>query len=165
MQLLILDLGAYFFIYFFFPPRSQERAAYLHAAACPSLSPPRVPGSLFWAVFLNLPPNPAAQTLPRGAVAPPGAPCTRNVARVCPVSAAFAPPGGAGPPARAMPHGRVSRPPPTPMPAAAFSLSQQRRENSALQSAGCFPRPALLKDGVYIAPLHPGSAQPRAAFG
>lgn len=44
-------------------------------------------------------------------------------------------PALAGPPACAMSRGRVSHPTPT----AAFSLSQQRGENSVLQSAGCFP--------------------------
>lgn len=142
MQLLLLDLGAFFF--FFCKVKSELliccEHGLDHADGCPSavpiLLPLHIPQLLILGHLFNFRPN-----------SPSWCCCTlqscfgssMHLQRVR-AQQLLHPQGAgssalAGSPACAMPHGRVSHPAPT----AAFSLSQQRGENSVLQSAGCFP--------------------------
>lgn len=174
MQLLLLDLGAFFF-FFFVKSRvsclSAVSTAWITLTAAHLLSPScshcTSPSCLFWAIFLI-----SVQTLPRGAAAPCkavlGAPCTCSefgLSSFCIPRVQVRQP---------LPvHQRVQCPTdgfhtlrprlPSPFPNSEGKTLCYRVQAAFLGRLGAWP--ALLKDGVYIALLHPGSTQPRAAFG
>ena len=158
------------FVFFFFKVKSEPLvavstaritppAAHLPSPSCSHCTAPAPNFGLFWFVFFTFHPNPTVRTLP-------GAPRACNVPRVCPVSAAFAPPGcGFASPRRFVSAGSAPRVGFAPRAHGCLLPFPTARGKTLRYRVQAALRGALLKDGVYVAALHPGSAQPRAPFG